>query len=107
MATYVLMTKLGPQLMQDPRGREEVGREWKKRVKKLCPEVKWLTHYALLGPYDFMDIYETPNPDDALRVSLLCRSSGAVMAESWAATPYDQFLSLNQDVEDVIRVKDE
>ncbi len=32
MPTFVLMTKLGAEVMTDPRGRKIVGKEWKKRV---------------------------------------------------------------------------
>ena len=58
------------------------------------PDVKWISHYALLGRYDFMDIYEAPDVETAHRVSLISRAEGAVTAESWPALPYDQFLGL-------------
>ena len=48
MPIYVLMTKLGPDAMHDPRGRKAVGRAWIKKVRKLCPEVTWIAHYAIL-----------------------------------------------------------
>jgi uncharacterized protein with GYD domain len=99
MALYVLMTRLGPDVMRDPRGRESVGKEWKRRVDRLCPEVRWIAHYALLGPYDFMDIYEAPSDEVAHRVSLISRSSGALTAESWPAISYDHFLGLAKAVE--------
>lgn len=103
MPIYVLMTRLGPELTTDPRGRKAVGKEWKKRVDKLCPEVKWMAHYALLGHYDFMDIYEAPSIEVAHKVSLISRSSGALMAESWPALPYDHFLEVAEQVEDTLR----
>lgn len=103
MATYVLMTRLGAEVMSDPRGREAVGKEWKKRVDKLCPDVRWLAHYALLGHYDFMDIYEAPNDEVAHRVSLISRSCGAMTAESWPAIPYDRFLEVVRPVERALR----
>jgi uncharacterized protein with GYD domain len=100
MASYVLMTRLGQEVLTDPRGREAVGKEWKKKVKTLCPEVKWIAHYALLGPYDFMDIYEAPNEEVAHKVSLISRASGALRAESWPALPYDRFVRLAEEVQD-------
>lgn len=103
MAIYVLMTRLGPDVMCDPRGRKAVGKEWKKRVDKLCPDVKWLAHYALLGHFDFMDIYEAPNDEVAHKVSLISRSSGATMAESWPAVPYERFLAVTEPVENALR----
>lgn len=99
MPTYVLMTRLSPDIMSDPRGRRAVGREWKQKVDDLCPEVKWIAHYALLGPYDFMDIYEAPSDEVAHKVSLVSRRFGALSAESWPATPYERFLELARTVE--------
>ena len=102
MPKYVLMTKLGVELMQDPRGRKEVGDEWRRRVKKLCPDVKWIEHLALLGPYDFMTIYEAPSDEEAHKVSLLSRASGAKRAESWPAISYERFLEVAEPVEKLV-----
>jgi len=99
MPIYVLMTKLGPDAMHDPRGRKAVGRAWIKKVRKLCPEVTWIAHYAILGPYDFMDIYEAPGEEVAHTVSLISRSEGATTAESWQALPYERYLPIVEKVE--------
>ena len=99
MSRYVLMTRLSPELTQDPRGRKALGKEWKKQVDRLCPEVRWIEHYALLGPYDFMDIYDAPNDEVAHKVSLISRAHGAVSAESWPALPYGRFLELADEIE--------
>ena len=98
METFVLMTKLSPELLGDPRGREAAGKAWLKKVASLCPDVKWLSHYALLGRYDFMDIYEAPDAETAHKVSYISRSEGAVEAESWHAVSYDAYLNLIGDV---------
>ena len=92
MPTFVLMTRLAPEALADARGRRAMGKEWLKRVHESCPDVKWLAHYALLGPYDFMDVYEAPDVETAHRVSLISRSEGALTAESWPAVPYERFL---------------
>ena len=94
MATYVLLTKLTPEVTQDLRNRERIGKQWKKKVSEKCPEVKWVAHYALLGRYDFMDIYEAPDEETAAKVSLITMSKGAVKAESWTALPYKKFLKI-------------
>ncbi|HZO13355.1 MAG TPA: GYD domain-containing protein [Polyangiaceae bacterium] len=100
MPTYVLMTKLGPVSSgaEEP-GRRERGQRWKEAVDRLCPNVKWISHFALLGPYDFMDIYEAPSDEVAMKVSMLSRAKGAVIAESWPAVRYGDFLQLVEDVE--------
>jgi len=99
MPTFVLMTRLAPDALHDARGRRAMGKEWLKRVQTACPDVKWLSHYALLGPYDFMDLYEAPDVETAHRVSLISRAEGALTAESWQALPYDQFLGLMEDLD--------
>ncbi|MBU4446593.1 MAG: GYD domain-containing protein [Candidatus Marinimicrobia bacterium] len=94
MQTFVLMTKLSPEMSAKMKNREQLGRQWLDEVKHKCPEVKFIAHYALLGKYDFMDIYEAPDAISATKVSLISRENGAMQAESWTAIPYKQFLTL-------------
>jgi len=98
MPTFVLMTRLAPEALGDAKGRKARGKEWLQKVKTACPEVKWIGHYAILGPYDFMDIYEAPDVEVAHRVSLISRSEGAVTVESWEALPYENYLTLLEEV---------
>lgn len=98
MPTFMLMTKLSPDALHDAGGRKARGKNWLEKVKASCPEVKFVAHYAILGPYDFMDIYEAPDVETAHRVSLISRTEGAVSAESWQAMPYDDFLKLLESV---------
>ncbi len=98
MPTFVLMTKLAPGSVHDANGRKATGKEWLHRVKERCPEVKWIAHYAILGPYDFMDIYEAPDADTAHKVSLISRAGGAVSAESWQALPYERYLKVLESI---------
>jgi uncharacterized protein with GYD domain len=98
MATYVLMTKLSPEIMRDVKHREKIGKKWKEDIALKCPGVKFICHYALLGPYDFLDIYEAPDEKTAIKVSLITQALGAVKAESWTALPYTQFLELAEEI---------
>jgi uncharacterized protein with GYD domain len=99
MPQFVLMTRLAAGSLKDVATRRSMGKHWLERVKAACPEVKWIAHYALLGQYDFMDIYEAPDIETAHRVSLLSRSEGAAGAESWPALPYERFLKVLESVE--------
>ena len=98
MATYVLMTKLSPELSKEMKAREAKGEEWRKKVREKCPEVKFLDHYALLGHYDFLTIYEAPNEEIAAKVSMISLAYGAQEAESWTAIPYKRFLELTREI---------
>ncbi len=98
MGTYVLLTKLTPDVTRDIKDREKIGKQWMDRVHRTCPGVKWTAHYALLGPYDFMDIFEAPNEEVAAKVSMITLSTGASKTESWAAIPYHRFLELVKEI---------
>jgi uncharacterized protein with GYD domain len=98
MPFYVLMTTLNPGSIKDAADRKGKGKKWLDKMHEACPEVKWLAHYALLGRYDFMDIYEAPDESSAHKVSLISRQAGAVTAESWPAITYDQHLNLMAEV---------
>ena len=94
MSTFILLTKLTPESLGRLRDREQIGRRWLEAAKGACPEVKWIDHYALLGPYDFMDIYEAPDHETAAKVSMITMEQGALKAESWPAIPYKHFLEM-------------
>jgi len=98
MNTYVLMTKLSPETSKQVKERAKLGRAWLDQVREKCPEVKFIAHYALLGPYDFLDIYEAPDAETAAKVSMINLANGAFQAESWTAIPYTHFLKLTEEI---------
>ena len=83
MALFILMTRLTPGSVKDAETRRAMGKEWLEKVKSACPEVKWVSHYALLGQYDFMDIYEAPD-DETTRLRIrLARDHPRLRARVW------------------------
>lgn len=94
MKTFILLTKLSPEISKQMKDRARLGRNWLEQVKKKCPEVKFIEHYALLGPFDFLDIYEAPDEETAAKVSMISLSNGAFEAQSLIAIPYKKFLEL-------------
>ncbi|MFO8129899.1 MAG: GYD domain-containing protein [Bacteroidales bacterium] len=98
MQTYILLTKLSQDLSQKMKSRAEIGNVWLQQVREKCPDVKFVAHYALLGQYDFMDIYEAPDPETAAKVSMISQANGALQAESLSAIPYKRFLELVNEI---------
>lgn len=98
MQTFILMTKLSPEVAKRVKDRAKLGRAWLDQVKQKCPEVRFVAHYALLGPYDFLDIYEAPSEETAAKVSMISLSNGAFQAESWTAIPYKRFVELAEEI---------
>jgi uncharacterized protein with GYD domain len=64
------------------------------RLKRDCPGVTWLVNYAVLGPCDYLDIFEVPDVDTATKVSLLVRSFRHATTQTWVVTPWDRFINL-------------
>ena len=98
MQTYVLLTKLSPDVTRHMKDRAQIGRSWMDQVKEKCPEVKFVAHYALLGQYDFLDIYEAPDEETAAKVSMISQVNGALQAQSLIAIPYKRFVDLTQEI---------
>jgi uncharacterized protein with GYD domain len=98
MKTFILLTKLSPEITKQMRDRAKIGRSWLEQVKEKCPEVKFISHYALLGPYDFLDIYEAPNEETAAKVSMISLNNGAFQSQSLLAIPYKKFLELTEEI---------
>ena len=106
MMTFVLMTKMSHQdadiieVATKLKGRVRYEGEWIQAVKDRCPKVKFLAHYALLGQWDFLDIYEAPDEETAAIVSLLCRAHGAHRVESWTAIPNERLKEIVESLEE-------
>jgi uncharacterized protein with GYD domain len=68
------------------------------RIKRECPGVRWVANYAVIGPYDYLDIFESPDVDTATKVSLLVGSFGHATMETWVVTPWKRFMDLATDL---------
>ncbi|MCL6641433.1 MAG: GYD domain-containing protein, partial [Candidatus Rokubacteria bacterium] len=58
MPTYIVLTRLTPEAVKTPGELKRLERAVADHVRKECPEVQWLANYAILGPWDYLDIFE-------------------------------------------------
>ena len=91
MAIYVMLTRLTDE------GRKTIKAN-PKRLKEVNKEVetmgaKLLAQYALLGPYDFVNILEAPDNKTMARVSLELDSRGTLQSMTMAAMSVDEFIA--------------
>ena len=98
MKTFILLTKLSSEVTKKLKDRAKIGSSWLDQVKEKCPDVKFISHYALLGKYDFLDIYEAPDEETAAKVSMISMANGATHAESLTAIPYKRFLKIIEEL---------
>jgi uncharacterized protein with GYD domain len=91
MASYVLLTKISPESMSPVGKLEDLEKAVKEKVASACPEVRWTASYAVLGPYDYLDILEAPDDLTAWKVATIIRSFGHATTETWPAIPWDSY----------------
>jgi uncharacterized protein with GYD domain len=94
MQTFVMLTRLDRAAVQSPQSFEELERRVMDRIKHSDLKVKWLASYAVLGPYDYVDVFEAADNEAAMRVSLLFRTHGHAHTEIWGATAWPRFKDL-------------
>jgi len=91
MATYVLLSNLtdeGAKTIKSNPGRiKEVNKELE------ALGVKVVAQYALLGPYDFLNVVDAPDNATMMRVSAELASRGSVKMLTMAAIPMDDFIA--------------
>jgi uncharacterized protein with GYD domain len=91
MPTYVVLTRLTAEAVKTPGELKRLERVVAEHIRKDCPQVKWVANYAILGPYDYLDIFEAPDEMTAARVVMIIRSYGHGQTETWTAIPWDRF----------------
>lgn len=94
MAIYIMQTRLAPEALTRPQSVADLNARVAARIKQDCPTVKWLANYAVLGPCDYLDVFEAPDTETATKVALIVRSFGHATTETWLATPWDRFVEL-------------
>jgi uncharacterized protein with GYD domain len=98
MMTFVLLSRIATRSSGEVRSLGERVREFERRLAERYPEVRSLTSYALLGPYDFLHIFEAPDANTAARVALMAQTFGAGTTETLIAIPFEEFSSIVDDV---------
>jgi uncharacterized protein with GYD domain len=91
MITFIMLTRLSTDAVQSPQALEQLERNAMERVRKDCLDVEWVFNYAILGPYDYLDVFRAKDVETAAKVSTLIRTFGHAHTEIWTATEWDRF----------------
>jgi uncharacterized protein with GYD domain len=101
MTTFILLTRVSPEAMRSPHAVETLERQAMNAVRAECPQVEWLHSWALLGPYDYLDVFRAPDVETATKVATLVRIAGHATTEVWAATEWPRFKAMVRELPEV------
>jgi len=98
MPDFVMLTRLSSHAVGAPKELEALEKKVMTRLRIECPQVDWLFNYALLGPYDYLDVFRVADIADAFRVAAIVRSFGHAHTEIWPAEKWGTFKSMIRDL---------
>jgi len=91
MAKFVMLTTLTDEgrktIKQNPARIKEVNKEVEAMGAKI------LAQYAILGPYDFVNILEAPSNEAVSNVAIALGSRGTLQTMTMAAMDVDNFIA--------------
>ena len=90
MAKYILLTTLKPDGQKTLSSKPERIKEVNKEVEAFG--VKVLEQYAVLGPYDFVNIVEAPDNDTVFKMSVELGKRGTIKILSMPAVTIDELV---------------
>ncbi len=89
MSKYIMLSTLTDEGRKTVKMRPERIKEVNKELEKMGVQV--LAQYAVLGPYDFINIVEAPDNETISRVAIELGSRGTVQIVTLSAIPIDSF----------------
>ncbi|GAB4389937.1 MAG: GYD domain-containing protein [Thermodesulfovibrionales bacterium] len=90
MATYVILSTLTDEGRKTLKQKPERIHEVNKELEAMGVKVK--EQFAVLGPYDFVNIVEAPDNESVMRMSVELGSRGSVQLLTLAAMPVEDFI---------------
>lgn len=92
MTTYILLSKVTDKGAETIKKNPERIKEVNKEIESFGAKV--VEQFAVLGPYDFVNIVEAPDNETISRVSVELGSRGTVKIETLVALPLDKFIQM-------------
>ena len=94
MPLFIILTRLSADAIQSPKTLEDLEKRVMDQIRSECPQVEWMHNFAVLGPYDYLDVFRAPDIDTAFRVSTIIRSFGHAHTEVWGAKEWAAYKEL-------------
>lgn len=98
MPSFIMLTRVAPERLRSPSAFEELEKQVENRIHRDCPGVEWRASFAVLGPYDYVDLFDAPDTETAFKVAAIVRSLGHSYTEVWAGTDWQRFKTLMREL---------
>ncbi|TAL23063.1 MAG: GYD domain-containing protein [Nitrospirae bacterium] len=90
MASYIILSTLTDEGRKTIKERPDRILEVNKELAKMGVKVK--QQYAVLGPYDFVNIVEAPDNETVMKMSVELGARGSVQLLTLVAIPVEDFI---------------
>ena len=90
MASYIILSTLTDEGRKTIKEKPARILEVNKELEKMGVKVK--QQFAVLGPYDFVNIVDAPDNETVMRMSVELGSRGSVQLLTLVAVPVDDFI---------------
>ena len=91
MPTYIMLSTVTDEGSKTIKENPDRIKEVNKEIEALGVKVK--AQYAVLGPFDFINIVEAPDNETVIHVSAELAARGTVKIQTLAAVPIDDFIA--------------
>ena len=98
MSSFIMLTRLSHGSLHSPAALEQLERQVMERIRAECRDVRWTGSYVVLGPHDYVDIFEAPDNDAAMKVATIIRTFGHAETEIWPATEWRAYKEMVRDL---------
>jgi uncharacterized protein with GYD domain len=98
MPDFIMLTRLAAAALESPQTLEGLEKKVMERIRSDCPQVDWVHNFAVLGPYDYLDVFRAPDLDTAFKVATIVRSFGHAHTEVWGAKEWAAYKEMIRDL---------
>lgn len=98
MATFIMLSKFSLRNPGEIKSMATIDEELDKRIRNECPTVKRVASYALLGEYDFLNIFDAPDATTAAKIALIIQSLGMGATRTMTGIPFQEFRGLVEEI---------
>lgn len=92
MQTFIMLTRLVSEEVNPSFRIQKRETDVVEKIREYVPGVEWISNFAVLGPWDYLDVFTAPDIDTAMKVSCLVRHYGGAHTEIWPAVAWDKFI---------------